>query len=147
LPTPPPTVIRTYIRNYVFDLKRIQFAFDSAKVRPASLPLLKELGTFLSSNSEAWEKLTIEGHTDRRGTAAYNQKLSERRAESVRAILTSNGVDPTRIRVEGYGFAKPLANQRTKEAYAKNRRVEFRMEGIKQPETMDKFFRELNRNY
>lgn len=142
--TPPPPVVT---RSYVFDLKRIQFDFDSAKIRSHSMPMLKELGDFLAGHADAWEKLTIEGHTDRWGPVPYNQRLSERRAESVRSALITQGVKESSVRTAGYGLSRPLVDKNTKEAWQKNRRVEFKVEGIRQPELFDDFFRRLNLEY
>ena len=69
------------------------------------------------------------GHTDSIGTDAYNQKLSERRAASVKAYLVSKGIDPNRIYTEGKGKKNPIASNKTKEGRAQNRRVEIEIVG------------------
>jgi len=69
-------------------------------------------------------QLTIEGHTDSIGQAAYNQKLSADRAEAVKAWLAAHGVDATRLSGAGFGDAKPVADNATEEGRAQNRRVE-----------------------
>jgi outer membrane protein OmpA-like peptidoglycan-associated protein len=68
--------------------------------------------------------VTVTGHTDSTGSAAYNQTLSERRAESVAAILRSSGVNPNRIRTVGAGENQPIASNLTEEGRALNRRVD-----------------------
>jgi OOP family OmpA-OmpF porin len=73
------------------------------------------------------------GHADSTGSDAYNQKLSVRRAESVKAYLVSKGVEPNRIYTEGKGEKQPVASNATKEGRAKNRRVEIEVIGTKAP--------------
>ncbi len=69
-------------------------------------------------------KGVIEGHTDNRGGKAYNEKLSERRAQSVKNYLVKHfGIDPERLGVKGYGFSKPIADNATDEGRQKNRRI------------------------
>ena len=77
------------------------------------------------------DSVVIEGHTDSSGDAAFNQQLSEKRAEAVKAELVANGADPDKITTVGYGESKPIADNGTREGRAKNRRVEIRVEGIK----------------
>ncbi len=69
-------------------------------------------------------KLEIQGHADIRGTAEYNQKLSEKRAKAVEAYFVSKGIDAGRMQSVGYGFTRPVASNDTPEGMAKNRRVE-----------------------
>jgi OOP family OmpA-OmpF porin len=69
----------------------------------------------------------LEGHTDSIGTEQYNQGLSERRAASVRDYLQKKGVDSGRITSRGFGESKPIADNKTRDGRAKNRRVEIRV--------------------
>lgn len=69
----------------------------------------------------------IAGHTDEQGDAAYNQGLSQRRADAVRSYLTSKGVDASRLSGAGYGETQPVADNTTSEGRAQNRRVELRV--------------------
>jgi outer membrane protein OmpA-like peptidoglycan-associated protein len=69
-------------------------------------------------------EFVVEGHTDSRGSASLNQRLSERRAETVRNYLIERGVPPERIKAEGFGKTRPIASNRTAEGRANNRRVE-----------------------
>jgi OmpA-OmpF porin, OOP family len=71
------------------------------------------------------------GHTDSIGSDAYNQKLSVRRAESVKAYLVSKGVEPNRIYTEGKGEKQPVASNKTKDGRQKNRRVEIEIIGTR----------------
>ena len=77
----------------------------------------------LLGNSEA--EVAIHGHTDNVGGAKYNQDLSLRRAESVKAYLVSLGIPAARMSSRGYGFVKPIADNATAQGRAKNRRIEF----------------------
>jgi outer membrane protein OmpA-like peptidoglycan-associated protein len=146
-PLPTPTPMPGITRTYVFNLHQIQFEFDSAKLHPASMKMLKNLGSFLAKNPEAWGKLTVEGHTDRIGTAEYNMRLSQKRAQNVLAILLSEGVKSSSVEAIGYGFSRPRVDAKTKSAYQMNRRVEFKLQGIQKPEIMDRFFHKMNDDY
>jgi OOP family OmpA-OmpF porin len=71
--------------------------------------------------------VTVEGHTDSIGSNQYNQKLSERRANAVRQYLIEKGIASSRIQVIGYGEERPIADNKTAEGRAKNRRAEFQV--------------------
>jgi OOP family OmpA-OmpF porin len=77
------------------------------------------------------EVIIAVGHTDSIGTDAYNQKLSVRRAESVKAYLQSKGVEANRIYTEGKGEKQPVADNKTAAGRAKNRRVEIEVVGTR----------------
>lgn len=98
------------------------FDFDKAVVKPEGKKALDVLAEkFKTMNTEV---IIAVGHTDSIGSDAYNQKLSERRAQAVKAYLVSKGVDAKRIYTEGKGEKQPIADNKTKEGRAKNRRVE-----------------------
>jgi outer membrane protein OmpA-like peptidoglycan-associated protein len=78
--------------------------------------------------------INVSGHTDSKGTDAYNQGLSERRASSVGQYLVSQGVNTNRIATMGYGKAKPVADNSTEEGRARNRRVEIELSPLTQQE-------------
>ena len=99
----------------------IQFDFNSARVRPESQQALGNLSQALQSTELAGSKFAVEGHTDARGNADYNQKLSQQRALAVRDILASSGVAQDRLLPAGRG-ATELANSALPFA-AENRRV------------------------
>jgi OmpA-OmpF porin, OOP family len=108
---------------WVFKGEQFLFAFDSSKLEPKYASLLDDSVKILQDNPDL--KVLIEGHTDSVGTKEYNQKLSVRRAEAVRAHLVSKGIDKKRLDVKGFGLTKPIASNKTKEGRAQNRRVEF----------------------
>jgi len=69
----------------------------------------------------------LSGHTDSVGTEAYNQGLSERRVASVKAYIVKKGIDGGRVSGQGFGESKPIADNKTREGRAKNRRVEIKV--------------------
>jgi len=99
----------------------IQFDFNSAKVKPESQQALSNLAQALQSKELVDAKFAVEGHTDAKGRADYNLKLSQQRADAVRAFLASNGVADARLQAVGKG-ATELANT-TDPLAADNRRV------------------------
>lgn len=100
----------------------INFDFDSAEIKPEFLPKIKEVVEFLKANPAY--KAEIQGHTDSIGSAAYNKKLSEKRAKAVYEVMVKMGIDPSRLTYVGYGEERPIADNSTSEGRAKNRRVE-----------------------
>jgi len=103
-------------------LEGVNFEVDKAELTPDSLAVLDKVAASLRDWPEV--KVEIGGHTDASGSAAHNLDLSQRRAESVKAYLVSKGIDPSRLTAKGYGKTKPIADNKTKEGKAKNRRVE-----------------------
>lgn len=105
----------------------VLFDFDKASLRPEAKPSLDKVVEVLKSYPKA--SATIEGHTDGKGDAAYNQKLSERRAESVRGWLAGNGAS-LKMSTRGWGKQKPIVPNTKRdgkddpEGRQKNRRVE-----------------------
>jgi OOP family OmpA-OmpF porin len=105
------------------------FDFDKSVLKPAGKAKLDDLvGKVKGINLEV---IIAVGHTDSVGTDAYNQKLSVRRAESVKAYLVSKGIEKNRIYTEGKGEKQPVADNKTKEGRAKNRRVEIEVVGTR----------------
>lgn len=99
----------------------IQFDFDSARVRAESRQALVNLSQALQSKELVASRFAVEGHTDAKGRADYNLKLSQQRADAVRAFLASNGVQDSRLAAVGKGSTE-LANAADPQA-AENRRV------------------------
>lgn len=98
------------------------FGFDKVDINPAFEEKIKEIAQILDENARY--DTILEGHTDNIGSRSYNQKLSERRAESVAKELEKFGVDKDRIQTVGYGQDKPRSSNDTKEGRADNRRVD-----------------------
>ena len=101
----------------------IQFDTNKADIKDQYLGRLKELADFMATYPET--KAVIEGHTDSVGSAAYNQKLSQRRAESVRDYLVQNyKISPNRLTAKGFGEERPVTSNDTEEGRQKNRRIQ-----------------------
>jgi OOP family OmpA-OmpF porin len=103
-----------------FDLT-VEFAFNSAEINDLSFRELRKAMTFMRENPNT--NAVVEGNTDNKGTDAYNQKLSERRAAAVKDVLVKSGIDASRLSTVGYGETRPVASNDTEEGRAKNRRV------------------------
>lgn len=105
----------------------VKFDFDKAKVKEESYGDIKSLADFMNQYPQT--TTTVEGHTDSVGTDAYNQKLSERRANAVREVLVNQyGVGSERVSSVGYGESRPVADNATEAGRAINRRVEAEVE-------------------
>lgn len=104
-------------------LRDVTFEFNSSRLTMNGRRLLDSLVAFL--RAEQTVSAVIEGHTDSKGTDAYNLKLSKARAESVRTHLIQQGIAPERLKAEGYGESRPIATNDTDEGREANRRVEF----------------------
>jgi OOP family OmpA-OmpF porin len=106
-------------------LDHVLFDFDKTAIKPDGAKILDRLVAFLKENPD--KRVDLEGHTDWIGTDKYNQGLSERRANSVKSHLTKNGVNASRIAMRGFGKTKPIADNKTSDGRAKNRRVEVKV--------------------
>jgi OOP family OmpA-OmpF porin len=105
------------------------FDFDRAVLKPEGRAKLDDLVEKVRGIN--LEVIIAVGHTDSIGTAEYNQRLSVRRAEAVRAYLVGRGIPSDRIYTEGRGETQPVADNRTREGRAKNRRVEIEVVGTR----------------
>jgi len=103
-------------------LRDINFDFDKAEIKPEFEPILDEAARILKENPDV--RVSIEGHTCSIGTDEYNQRLSERRAQSVLRYLVRKGIDPSRLKATGFGESRPIADNQTKEGRRLNRRAE-----------------------
>lgn len=105
----------------------VKFDFDKSQVKPESYGDIKNLADFMSQYPQT--TTVVEGHTDSVGSDAYNQGLSERRANAVRDVLVNQyGVGADRVNAVGYGESRPVADNATAEGRAVNRRVEAEVE-------------------
>ena len=121
-PAPPAASKVTYAADAFFD-------FDKYVLKPEGKAKLDDLvGKVKGVNLEV---IIAVGHTDSIGTVEYNQKLSVRRAEAVKAYLVSKGIEKNRVHTEGKGEKQPVADNRTAEGRAKNRRVEIEVVGTR----------------
>lgn len=102
------------------------FDVNSAEIKPAAKASLDKLVTTLKQFRRA-DQFVLTGHTDSTGSAAYNQRLSERRAEAVKAYLVEHGIPAEMITAEGQGESEPVASNATREGRQQNRRVEIRV--------------------
>ena len=100
----------------------LKFEFDKADLQPGDRELLSRVAGILLTSSEY--TISVNGHTDDVGSADYNQKLSERRAQAVRDYLVESGLSPRILSVTGHGKNRPLVTGTSDEDRAKNRRVE-----------------------
>ena len=105
------------------------FDFDKAVLKPEGKAKLDDLVSKVKGIN--LEVIIAVGHTDSIGSDAYNQKLSVRRAESVKAYLVSKGIEKNRVYTEGKGKKQPVADNKTAEGRAKNRRVEIEVVGTR----------------
>lgn len=111
------------IKGRTFVIKNLFFATNQTTILPQSEPSLKELYEFLAENPGV--RIRIIGHTDWIGSDEANQKLSEGRANSVKASMVERGIDPSRIETEGKGESQPVDTNETEAGRQNNRRVEF----------------------
>lgn len=105
------------------------FDFDKSVLKPEGRAKLDDLVSKIRDVN--LEVIIAVGHTDSIGTDAYNQRLSVRRAEAVKAYLVSKGIERNRVYTEGKGEKQPVADNKTKEGRAKNRRVEIEVVGTR----------------
>ncbi|WP_457280061.1 outer membrane protein OmpA [Polaromonas sp. P5_D5] len=122
-PVAPPAATKvTYAADAFFD-------FNKSVIKPEGKAKLDDLvGKIKDINLEV---IIAVGHTDSVGSDAYNQKLSVRRSEAVKAYLVSKGIEKNRVYTEGKGEKQPVADNKTAEGRAKNRRVEIEVVGTR----------------
>ncbi len=108
-----------------WSIQGITFEYNKSNVLPEFYGLLDQNARVLQMNPSM--KILIEGYTDSVGSEAYNQALSERRAEAVKQYFVSKGIDASRIQIKGRGESNPIASNETPEGRAKNRRIEIKI--------------------
>jgi len=113
-PPPPPKKIET--------ISGPNFDFDKVHLRPEGVVKVEHAVKVMQENPSM--HVVVEGYTDSIGSDAYNLKLSERRAETVRNLMVEKGISASRITTRGFGKANPVADNKTAEGRAENRRVE-----------------------
>jgi outer membrane protein OmpA-like peptidoglycan-associated protein len=122
-------VIKENVR-ILLDAETVNFETNKANLLKRSDVFLRELGLTLAQNKDKWSFVTIEGHTDSRGSLQYNNKLSLKRAYAVREVLLRSGIPANRVKAVGYGPLKPLDPSNNQLAWARNRRVELSFQGV-----------------
>jgi len=108
--------------NRPLSTRTIYFEYDSSQVKNEFVPILEAHANYLMANPN--QRITLEGHSDERGTREYNIALGEQRAKSVFKILQLIGVMTNQMDIVSYGEEKPVASGHTDESFALNRRVE-----------------------
>lgn len=124
-PPPPPAPVSekvTFAADAFFDV-------DKSVLKPEAQAKLADLVS--KTKGINLEVIIAVGHTDSDGSDAYNQKLSVRRSEAVKAYLVSQGIEKNRVYTEGKGEKQPVADNKTREGKAKNRRVEIEVVGTR----------------
>ena len=113
----------------IITLEPIYFDLDKSTIKPVAYPILDQVVKVM--NDRANMRVRVEGHTDSKGSHASNQRLSQRRSESVVKYLISKGIDPSRLEAVGFGKSRPIAPNQNPDGgdnptgRAKNRRTEF----------------------
>jgi len=125
---PPPPQRRTVSLTLGADAS---FDTGKAELKPEGRAKLDEVALKLREPGVSVESMTITGHTDSVGKSASNQRLSERRAEAVKAYLVGKGIDGSVIKTTGRGQTQPVADNKTAPGRAKNRRVEVEITGAR----------------
>jgi outer membrane protein OmpA-like peptidoglycan-associated protein len=118
---------RETARGLIVNVSDVLFDTGSATLKPGAREKLARVAGILASHPDL--KIEIEGHTDSVGGDDYNQRLSERRAESVRAYLVQQKIPPTAVGAEGFGESRPVASNTTSAGRQQNRRVELVVSG------------------
>jgi outer membrane protein OmpA-like peptidoglycan-associated protein len=122
----------------VLDSRKVFFKTNSARLKPEVLQTLHQVSRHLAENQENWSFIEIAGHADLRGPKDYNDRLSRRRAEAVeRAMATADSLDKSRIQLASYGYSRPADPRTTRNAFARNRRVELTFRDVAHPEQLE----------
>ena len=103
----------------------MQFETGTAEIKSQSFSLLDEVVGVLNDMPD--NRMAVQGHTDNRGSPAYNRELSQRRAQAVVKYLTDKGIAPERLDAKGFGPDRPVSSNETADGRAQNRRVEFKV--------------------
>ncbi|ABQ13451.1 OmpA family protein [Dichelobacter nodosus] len=120
-------VLETEVKTFSADT---YFDFDKSSLKPEGKAAIQQLAQELNQRGANVRKITVIGNTDSKGSDAYNQKLSERRARAVSNYLIENGVPASIIEAYGNGERQPVASNDTEAGRAQNRRVDIAVDGI-----------------
>ena len=116
-PAPKPVIIEKGRQTL-----NVEFDFDKSTIKKGYYQDIDDLAQVMKDYPDL--SVVIEGHTDSVGTAAYNKKLSQERADAVKKYMVEKGIDANRLKAQGFGEDKPIAGNETEEGRQKNRRVE-----------------------
>jgi peptidoglycan-associated lipoprotein len=107
------------------------FDYDKSTIRPDAVKALQDDTNVIKTTLAKYptEKITIEGHTDERGSAEYNLGLGDRRAEAAKDFLTNLGVSPSQLTIISYGKDRPVCTEQNEDCYQKNRRAHLVAQG------------------
>lgn len=134
--------------SFIFDSQMINFKLNSAELNAKSGGFIGELGEMFARERDLWGKLLIEGHTDSRGRPEYNMKLSTLRARSVLEQLVKAGVARESMEAAGLGPTRLLVSPEQNDVdYARNRRVEIRILGLKDARALRKYVDEIQAKF
>jgi OOP family OmpA-OmpF porin len=121
-PPPPAPAPKPVIIEKGRQTLNVEFDFDKSTIKKGYYKDIDDLVKVMKDYPDL--NVVIEGHTDSVGTAAYNKKLSQRRAEAVKKYMVESGINANRLKAQGFGMDKPIASNETKEGQQQNRRVE-----------------------
>jgi OOP family OmpA-OmpF porin len=127
VPATKPEVVKPVVVKHTYQAETL-FDFDKSVIKPEGKKVLDELVTKL--NTINLEVIIAVGHTDSIGSDSYNMQLGSRRANAVKAYLLSKGIEKNRVYTESKGERQPIADNKTAQGRAKNRRVEVEVIGI-----------------
>jgi OOP family OmpA-OmpF porin len=120
---PPAPIAKPVIIEKGRQTLNVEFDFDKSTIKKGYYQDIDNLAQVMKDYPDL--NVVIEGHTDSVGTAAYNKKLSQQRAEAVKKYMVEKGsIDANRLKAQGFGEEKPIASNKTKEGRQQNRRVE-----------------------
>jgi OOP family OmpA-OmpF porin len=128
-PAPKPMAKPKPVAEKITFAADVLFDFDKATLKPEGKTKMDELASKVRDMN--LEVVIAIGHTDSIGADEYNQRLSVRRAESVKAYMVSKGIEPNRVYTEGKGEKQPIASNATRDGRQKNRRVEIEVIGTR----------------
>jgi outer membrane protein OmpA-like peptidoglycan-associated protein len=132
--------------SFIFNDQMINFKFNSFELTEKSQQFVSGLGQIFAAQHSDWQSLTVEGHTDSKGGNEYNKRLSQRRAESVRDILVTNGVPSVSVIAVGRGEENLLVkNEQSEVDFARNRRVEIKIQGLRNARLLQRSIKRLER--
>lgn len=141
-PPPAPAPVAPHLATHAvqtFDFHDpgpVHFETDSAKLIPSSSAYMRRLARALADNRHLFERVSVIGHADQRGTDKYNLKLSRRRAQAIRNVLATSGLKVTQLYSEGRGESELLSRSMASGALQRNRRVQLEFHGVKNQQAL-----------